>query len=343
MAWSTILCFENTPNAAKFKVEETRTLFPSIPFLADHRGFSVPHQIVTGSIGTDLRLALEMNPGGIDAQDANGRTPLHWACARGDAAAVKTLLGQGADPNMADDLGQACLRASLKAADTQCATLLVGAGAELHARDHWRQTPLLASNYSADPVAFGLVLLGAGADVNDVDDGGSTALMEAVRLNNAPYVRILLDHGARTDVANKQGHSPVQLAVQGNRGAILEMLATAAPPSRLFSWLAMPEPPATMIMSSRRGTILHVAAEFGETPTLEILCAHCQGQRVDAGARNAQGKTALDIARGRGFAPRTNQQGFDVDMEKQDASGMVGPDWMMLFSKLMDSCSGTTP
>lgn len=112
-------------------------------------------------IGTDLNLALELNPTGVDARDADGRTPLHWACARGNVEAAKMLLRFGADPDVPDDIGQACLRTSLKTADTRCAKLLVEAGAHLEARDNWQQTPFLASNYGADPLAFGLVLLDA--------------------------------------------------------------------------------------------------------------------------------------------------------------------------------------
>lgn len=329
MAWSTILCFEDTLNATKFNVLETRAHFPSIPFLADHRGFTIPHQIVTNMISTDLKLAVQYNPNGIDAQDVHGRTPLHWAAARGNVEGARTLLRFGADPNIPDLIGQACLRASMKAADTQCMRLLIDAGANLEAIDKWQQTPLLATNWSLDPIGFGVILLEAGADVNALDNHGSSTLLIAVQHNNTPYIKVLLEHGADQSLANVEGESPLHHAVEWSRLAILSLLAA----SPGFSLTV----PGTR---SRRGTLLHTAAEFGEKETLELLCAHCVGQVVDVVAKDVNGKTAQDIAHGRKLAQGVNKVERDVDIEKQEYK-VVDPDWSALFDKLVESCGRT--
>ncbi|RKO89799.1 ankyrin repeat-containing domain protein, partial [Blyttiomyces helicus] len=59
----------------------------------------------------------------VNAQDARGRTALHWAVARGDARMARMLLREGAEPRVRDangrtpvhmamgaDDGRACLR-----------------------------------------------------------------------------------------------------------------------------------------------------------------------------------------------------------------------------------------
>jgi ankyrin repeat protein len=317
MAWSTILCFENTPNAAHFNVAETRSLFPSIPFLADHRRFTILHQIVTQMISSDLRLASKFSPSTINAVDIHGRTPLHWAVARGDANSASILLNQGADPNFADMIGQGPLRSSLKAANPACTKLLISAGANIEARDKWGQSPLLATVYTTDPIAFGLALLEAGADIDAQDEAGSTILLWAVRHNNLEYVRILVNCGADVSLGDNKGICPLEEAIKGNHTGILEAITSAA----TFTAVFPPISPHTMV---------HIAAGHAEEDVLNILERVCINTKVNTQIRDKQGRTAKEIAESRFSNFRFSEE---VDLEKGTGTSR----WMTTFDRILST------
>jgi len=59
-----------------------------------------------------------------------------------------------------------------------------------------------------------------GADINAGNDNGQTALHIAAAQRDASFIRFLVAHGARLDVKDKQGHTPLDVAmgVGGGRG-----------------------------------------------------------------------------------------------------------------------------
>lgn len=313
MAWSTILCFENTANAARFKVAETRNLFPSIPFLAEHRRFSILHQIVTEMIGTRLEAALQVSALHVDVLDAHGRTPLHWAAARGNSKAVATLLRYGANPDVPDIISQGPLRSSLKAADPTCTQLLIQGGATLESRDKWQQTPFRASIYTTDPVAFAVALLDAGADINARCELGTTALLAAVIANHVPYVKVLLNYMADVSIGNNAGESPLQKAIVENRHEVLQALLSS--PEFTF-----------MLPESLGATVLHLAAEYGDKKTLQLLASRGGTSEVDTQSRDKSGRTAVEIARKR-------LQGVPSVFDVEKSAGEGG--WEVAFNNLV--------
>jgi hypothetical protein len=53
--------------------------------------------------------------------------------------------------------------------------------------------------------------LDGGADVNGVNQAGDTALHTAAARGNAPLVQLLVDRGAKVDVKNKRGQTPLAM------------------------------------------------------------------------------------------------------------------------------------
>jgi len=147
---------------------------------------------------------------------------------------------------------------------------------------------------------------------------GATALLRAARAGDASFVALLLEHGALVDLPNKDGITPLMAAAgvdfgdrvtRGRNRTDEGVLATI----RLLV-AAGADINARMVTAPRGGpgggrgrgsqvpgpfavphqTALHGAAARGFTAFVEFLAAN----GADLGARDANGRTALDLARG---------------------------------------------
>lgn len=108
---------------------------------------------------------------------------------------------------------------------------------DVNVADEHGSTPLsfAVNGRHAEAVA---VLLEAGADPNRTDRDGRTLLHEvAVSRYGAPVIRLLLDHGADPTIKNKGGQTPLDIARNRRRTAIVGILEAARA-------AAAPTPPA---------------------------------------------------------------------------------------------------
>ncbi len=70
-------------------------------------------------------------------------------------------------------------------------------------------------------------LLARGADVDELDGKGDTALLSAVRRGDEASVALLLEHQARWDAAGKDGRSALEVAERGKSAKVIELLREA--------------------------------------------------------------------------------------------------------------------
>lgn len=126
---------------------------------------------------------------------AEGSTPLMRAAKNGDAAALTLLLDHGADPALTQKNGTTAL---MMAAG-------VGRGLGVFAKDYATDAQMLEG---------AKVLLARNVDVNAVNDKGQTAMHFAALTSDA-MVQLLADHGARLDAKDKQGRTPLDMALGG--------------------------------------------------------------------------------------------------------------------------------
>ena len=127
-------------------------------------------------------------------------TPLWYAIGRGkNLELAKYLLKRGADP-------EHCLWAAAFNNSAAAVKLLVRAGAVVDPLGG--DTPFIfAVKWSRFESAN--ALLDAGANVNFQDRFGKTALHYVLKKRSAPqYVQMLLEHGARLDVRDRDGVTP---------------------------------------------------------------------------------------------------------------------------------------
>ena len=123
--------------------------------------------------------------------DMTGQTPFLRAALAGDTTTMRLLLAHGADPNIATFEGTT--------------PLMAAAGV------NWT----VAQTYTESPQALLdaiQICLDHGADVNAVNSMGVTAMIGAANRGSNDIIRFLHAKGARLDVVDKEGRSPLRWA-----------------------------------------------------------------------------------------------------------------------------------
>ena len=333
----------------------------------------------------------DMNKGGF--------TPLLYAAREGCVECAKHLIAAGADPDLEDPERITPLNMALLNLHFEFAAYMIEAGADVDKWDLFGRSPLyMAADVSTLPVkgngAMAVIpstdsvtaldvakaLLAKGANPNlqlkrrppyrDVpqDRGGdsilaqgATPLLRAARAGDAPFVELLLKHGALVDLPSKEGVTPLMAAAgvefgdRVTRGrnrttegvlATMKLLLEAGADinARMVTEprRAVPEgtsQAAAFALTIRRPsqvpsalavphqTALHGAAQRGFTPFVKFLAEH----GADLQVKDASGRTALDLAKGVGV-PGVRQ-----------AAGEGFPETAALLESLMAaSTTGTT-
>jgi uncharacterized protein len=133
---------------------------------------------------------------------ADSGSPVADAAARGDKAAIRSLIQQKADVNAAQADGATALQWAAYRNDLDVADMLLAAGANPKTPNRDGFTPLiLASINGSGPMVA--KLLAAGADPNERDPNQDTPLMFASRNGNVDAIKALLDKKADVSVKEK--------------------------------------------------------------------------------------------------------------------------------------------
>lgn len=131
---------------------------------------------------------------GDDTMLTTGTTPLLRAAKAGDIAVMKLLLEKGADPKLATRNGVNPLMAA------------AGLGSKEEDTTGRRKT-------QADSIEAIKLCLQAGIDINAVDSRGQTALHGAAFWGLDEVVQFLVNNGAKLDVKDRQGKTPLDAAM----------------------------------------------------------------------------------------------------------------------------------
>ena len=157
------------------------------------------------------------------------------ATKRGDVAAVRTLLEEGADPNVAQGDGLSALHLAAQKGNLEVVELLLGAGAKVEAKTQIGEyRPLHLASEGAH-AAVVRALLEAGADPGAVTTTtGATPLhLAAKTVNGEGAVRELLEHGAPVNAEEAAaGQTALMFAASyGRVAAVRELLSHGADPA----------------------------------------------------------------------------------------------------------------
>jgi cytohesin len=164
-------------------------------------------------------------------------SPVADAAAKGDRAAVKSLIQQKADVNVPQPDGATAIQWAAYRNDLDLADALIAAGANVKLANRDGATPLSLASLNGN-AAMIEKLLKAGADPNEKGPKGELPLLFAARNGNIEALRVLLDHKADINAkeavrgttalmwAAEQGHAAaVKYLIQ--RGADLAAVSNA--------------------------------------------------------------------------------------------------------------------
>ena len=220
------------------------------PAIAAYEGYTHLHH---GDCSKENLQAIIDHGVDINASNKMNVTALMVACQRGNTDVINILLNAGADPNIADEKGAACIHHAVGGGCRKEVLLrLISRGADVNATTKINRTALKIACLNRNEDAIN-VLLNAGADSNIADADGDTCLHTALGNiciadpTTAAYegytclhhggcstenLQVMIDHGADVNALNNQNATALMIAChKRNTDAINVLLNAGADPN----------------------------------------------------------------------------------------------------------------
>jgi ankyrin repeat protein len=221
----------------------------------------------------------------LSASTAPAPPDVAQAAKRGDREAVRALLQQGADVNMAEGDGMTALHWAAERGDGEMAAMLLYAGASTKAVTRIGQyTPLhLASKSGSAPVVE--MLLKGGSDVKAITtNSGATALHFAAAAGSAEAVTSLLNAGADINARDLYWEqTPLMYAASLNRADAIRVLMGKGADHRAKSHAGLSDGrlnAANNAQRARQTELLNALQANGATPTPSQVQAAIEAGRA---------------------------------------------------------------
>ncbi|KAK4448704.1 hypothetical protein QBC34DRAFT_495090 [Podospora aff. communis PSN243] len=235
------------------------------------------HAGVTNTVKLLLSLGADVN-----AQDDDGWTPLHFAARAGQVEITKILLESGATLNAKNNSGLSPVQAAAWSGNTEAVLCLYEHGADCLAKTRDGGSLLLCSVQGGDMATVQRVLeMTRPEDVNGFPENGVSPLIHACLAKRLDLVTLLVDNGAKVDLADESGYTALHAAAAKNSEDIVDfLLKHGANPNAADEFMGTPYTTSVENMASVRKLLLDhggdpfVEGGYGWTPA-EIF--HCIG------------------------------------------------------------------
>ena len=275
--------------------EAFRSVFPD-PDLESYRFTPIHKAVLKMSL---VRVSLNQVVGlcskeMVNMPDITGKTPLMWAAYRGDHAALRLLLLNGADPSKTTYGGTALYWAA-RGGSYDCVDLLLRHGADPNIHTQQGEVPIHGLIYAnTDDVLILNLLIVANANINEKTTKGSTPLTWAIHHQQQQIAIKLIHLGADIHHCKPDGTNGLYMATYFNLHRIIVLLLERG--SDHMGTVQIPH-----------GPYLHLIAHRADIRTLKLLTNALSPR--DIYYKRQDGATALDVARDRS----------DVDSDWRDA------------------------
>lgn len=168
----------------------------------------------------------------LNARDGHGRTPLHVAAFARQREAIRALAQAGADLDLLENDRYDAVTIASVADDEETLRLLLALGASAkQVTSRYDGTALIAAAHLGHD---GVVrqLIAAGAPLDHVNNLHWTAVIESIVLGNGgprhqATLEALVDARANLQLADRQGHTPLQLARSRGYAQMVKLLEAA--------------------------------------------------------------------------------------------------------------------
>jgi len=256
---------------------------------------------------SDIETLLITHGANLEVRNIDGNTPFMEAVRAGLIPSIEKLAQNGADTNTRNIRGDTPLHIAVSMERVDLVTLLLRMGTSIHARNTRNRTPFQIA-LSGSPRMVSALL--TGGRVHNSDDMGSSTLHVAVQERaSADIIRTIVAAGARINVVDSNGKTPLRLAVDLNSWEAVKIIADAG--ADPFIAAVDNKTPAELSFTkgtdciraifsggainardSSGNTILHIAARHGSPDSINVLI-HLGANRT---IRNIATESPYDIA-----------------------------------------------
>ena len=285
-------------------------------------GRTLVHVAAEAGAGRVVRWLVEVAGVGVDEADAKSRTALYEACNAGREECAGVLMGLGASVHAAKHNDWNPLHAAASGGSLSLVRAIVGKGADVSATNREKNTPLHLAARGGHSQVVAFLVREAHADVHARNHNDRTPLLAAVQSGDVATVEILLQAHASACVKDKSGGTVWHEAatVEDVSASLLDVLerATAAGgnPGTVTVTVTTPD--------VNRRTPLHVAAAENNASFVRWVGENLSPSQLEAAldAREAGGTTALQTAAVKGHLRTVNYLlDYGADVSARDAHG----------------------
>ncbi|CAH8545241.1 unnamed protein product [Heterobilharzia americana] len=196
----------------KEDLKKVRNLVRREPMTSDKENRTPLHYACCKGNEDIVRELLEFNAK-VNVVDQNFQTPIMKAVQGGFVKCITLLMDYKADLTLEDANGNAAIHHAVNSSSAEIVSLLIKAGVciNTHNQDGMTSLHLAVEKQDVEMVNF---LLKNGADVDCVDNCGRSALMLACLKGDNKITETLMNHGASTNLKDKDGYTASELALQ---------------------------------------------------------------------------------------------------------------------------------